>query len=68
MLKDFYNKLTKADWFGDYSDDAGVRRRCAERLDQLKAEAEGMGPEAVALFDAYKGHKWRGTPAPAVPE
>ena len=67
MLKDFYNKLTKADWFGDYSDDAGVRRRCAAALADLKSEAEGIGPEAVALFEAYRSHKWRGTEAPSVP-
>ncbi len=68
MLKDFYNKLTQADWFAGYSDDRYVRNRGEERLAFLKAKAHGMGPDAVALFEAYRDHKWRGTDAPAVPE
>jgi hypothetical protein len=68
MLKDFYNKLTQADWFAGYSDDSGVRNRGEARLAELKTEAEGIGPQAVALFEAYRDHKWRGAQAPAVPE
>jgi hypothetical protein len=68
LLKDYYNRLTRADWFAAYSDDRGVRNRGEERLAALKAEAADNGPEYVSLFEAYRDHKWRGAPAPAVPE
>jgi hypothetical protein len=67
MLKDYYNYLQTLDWFAAYSDDGAVVRRGEERLRIALEMAQDRGPEFVALFEAYRDHKWKGSPAPMVP-
>jgi uncharacterized membrane protein YccC len=50
----FYDRLRAVDWYYRMADDGDAHRRGREEVAAAQREAEELGPEAVALFQAVK--------------
>lgn len=58
-LRDYWDKLSRHDWYYNYSDDGSVWRRGEENESKLIAISR-QSPEHKALYDGFKEHHFTG--------
>lgn len=58
-LQDFYDRLERADWYYDFSDDDRVWRAGTAAFQRLRAEAHS-DPAKLALYGAFHDHMFSG--------
>lgn len=60
-LTEYYDRLEKADWFYEFSDDHSVWKRGSTEFANLRGLAK-QSSEHQALFDAFRTHHFSGKP------
>lgn len=60
-LQEFYDKLERADWFYEMSDDHSVWHRGSAEFGGLEAISK-ESPEHKALYDGFHKHYYSGKP------
>ena len=65
-LKEYYQQLTRHDWFYEYSDDHSVWQRGSDKERQLMRDAR-KDKRAETLFEAYRNYMFKGGDKPEAP-
>jgi hypothetical protein len=60
-LRDFYDRLEKADWYYEMSDDQRVWRAGCAAFDKIVAETE-TSDEKKDLYNRWRAHMFSGDP------
>lgn len=58
-LRNYYDRLDRADWYYDWSDDIRVYRSGEAAFEKLKAEA-ATDPQKTILYDGFHAHMFSG--------
>ncbi len=67
-LTEYWNMLSRHDWYHEYSDDQSVWRRGNEYMSRLR-QFQNQSPEHRKLFDTFYDHHFPlpGKPRPDIP-